>query len=529
MASTRPLLILVFIFFCFYYSNAQPSIQWQKSLGGTLIDQANSIQQTMDGGYIVAGHTQSNDSDVTGNHGNSEYWVVKLDSMGTIQWQKCLGGSMGEEANSIQQTTDSGYIIAGSSSSNDGDVTNNNSINNVDFWVVKLSSMGTIQWQKCMGGSRSDVAYSIQQTMDGGYAVAGSSGSNDSDVTGNHGMQDYWVVKLDTNGTIQWQKSMGGSGGDAAFSICQTMDSGYIVAGMSNSIDGDVIGNINFGNNYWVVKLNSMGTIQWQKILGNGSARANSIQQTTDSGYIVAGTALGNGYDVSGNRGVYDFWVVKLNSTGTIRWQKCMGGSDQEWANSIRQTTDGGYVVAGFAESNDSDLTSNNGGMDYWVVKLNSNASIEWQQNLGGSLDDYATSIWQTSDTGYIVAGRSKSNDFDVTGNNGNWDYWIVKLGWTITGIPEIINPVSDFKVNPNPVSRSAEISFSLNQSEHISVAVYDIAGRIVRILFDDKLAPGNHQLQWNLKEGQVVADGIYFLKIISAGFTKSCRLVVVE
>ncbi len=173
-----------------------PYITWQKCLGGSSLDDVLSIQQTSDGGYIVAGYTGSDDGDVSGKHGDLDFWVVKLSSTGSLQWQKCLGGSSLDDARSIQQTSDGGYVVAGYAYSNDGDVSGNHG-NAADFWVVKLSSTGSLQWQKCLGGSGDDGVGSIQQTSDGGYIVAGSTNSNDGDVSGNHGDLDFWVVKLD--------------------------------------------------------------------------------------------------------------------------------------------------------------------------------------------------------------------------------------------------------------------------------------------------------------------------------------------
>ena len=231
---------------------ALPVISWQKSLGGSGYDRATSIQQTSDGGYIVAGNSSSIDEDVTGNHGNSDYWIVKLNSVGSIVWQKSLGGSGNDSATSIQQTSDGFYIVAGSSSSINGDVTGNHG--GVDYWIVKLDSLGSILWQKSLGGSGNDYAQSIQQTSDGGYIVAGYSTSINGDVTGNHGNSDYWIVKLNHVGSIVWQKSLGGSGFDYAWSIQQTSDGGHIVAGYSTSINGDVTGN-HGDYDSWIVKL----------------------------------------------------------------------------------------------------------------------------------------------------------------------------------------------------------------------------------------------------------------------------------
>jgi hypothetical protein len=408
------------------FTIAQNTIQWQKSLGGSDIDRAEAIQQTNDGGYIVAGFSYSNDGDVSDKHGGYDCWVVKLTNLGSIEWQKSLGGTEDDGAFSIQQTNDGGYIFAGYSNSNDGDVSGN--LGYYDYWVVKLSSIGTIEWQKSLGGSGYDFAMSIQQTNDGGYIVAGESYSDDGDVSGHNGSYDFWVVKLSVIGTIEWQKSLGGQGDDVAFSIQQTIDGGYIVAGYSYSNDGDVTGSYGLGDS-WVVKLNNIGTIEWQKSLGGfGHDNAYSIQQTNDGGFIVAGYSDSNDGEVSDNHGYYDCLVMKLSSIGSIVWQKSLGGSNGEFAYSIQQTNDGGYIVAGYSDSNDGDVTGNQGGDDYWVVKLTSLGTIEWQKSLGGTGAERAKWIQQTYDGGYIVAGYSPSNDGDVSGNHGDTDYWVVKL-----------------------------------------------------------------------------------------------------
>jgi hypothetical protein len=399
---------------------------WQKSLGGSGDDDARSIQQTTDGGYIIAGYTNSNDDDVLENHGGYDSWIVKLTSTGQLDWQKSFGGSSDDGSSSIQQTTDGGYIIAGDCYSDDGDVTMN--YGECDYWIVKLSSTGDIDWQKSLGGSSNDWANFIKQTTDGGYIIAGQSNSNDGDVLENHGNYDYWIVKLSSTGQLDWQKSLGGSGDDDARSIQQTTDGGYIIAGFSNSNDGDVLEN-HGDYDCWIVKLTSTGDTDWQKSLGgSGDDGAYSIQQTTDGGYIVAGDCYSDDGDVLENHGDYDCWIVKLTSTGDIDWQKSFGGSSNDWANFIEKTTDGGYIIAGDSKSNDGNVSGNHGDYDYWIVKLTSTGQLDWQKSLGGSGKDDSHSIQQTTDGGYIIAGDSKSNDGNVSGNHGDYDYWIVKI-----------------------------------------------------------------------------------------------------
>lgn len=331
-----------------------------------------------------------------------------------IEWQKSLGGSGREVANSIQQTRDGGYIIAGISDSTNGDVTGNHGNRRDDYWIVKLNTNGAIEWQKSLGGTAKDVANSIEQTYDGGYIVAGSSNSNNGDVTGNHGFEDYWIVKLDSTGAIQWQKSLGLKYIDNAYSIQQTLDSGYVVAGTTGGTDGDVT-----LSDFFIVKLNSDGSFQWEKRLEESSYQeARSIQQTFDSGYIVAGYAS-QGFDSICALGYnYDYFITKLDTAGSIQWQKTFGGSCYDEATSVQQTSDSGYVVAGFTNSNDGDVTGNHGGYDYWIVKLDSSGIMQWQKTLGGTVGEYAYSVKQTVDNGYIVGGHSNSNDGDVSGNH---------------------------------------------------------------------------------------------------------------
>ncbi len=343
-----------------------------------------------------------------------------------LEWQKSLGGNGTESAYSILQTTDGGYITAGESSSSDGDVSGNHG--GLDGWISKLSPAGKLQWQKSYGGFQFDGIRSVRQTSDGGYIAAAWSASNDGDVSGNHGGFDFWVVKLTTIGDIQWQKSLGGSGDEYVYSIQQTKDGGYIAAGFSNSNNGNVSNN-HGGFDFWVVKLDSTGNLQWQRSLGGSNDdHACAIQQTSDGGYIVAGESASNNGNVSGNHGGFDFWLVKLNAIGTIQWQKSLGGSADETAWSVEQTNDGGYIAAGKSFSNNGDVSGNHGSRDMWIVKLDASGLLQWQNAVGGSAADEAFSIRQTSDGGFVAAGCSTSDDLAVSGNHGGQDVWIAKM-----------------------------------------------------------------------------------------------------
>jgi len=502
---------------------AQPSIQWQKALGGTQAEEAESIQQTSDGGYIVVGYSASNNGNVLGWHGNIDFWVVKLSSTGDVQWQKMLGGAQAESAYSVQQTSDGGYIVAGYTNSNNGDVSGLHGES--DFWVVKLSAIGSLEWQKTLGGSNEDVARSIRQTSDGGYIISGWTFSTDGDVTFNHGYSDVWVVKLNEFGDIQWQKSYGGgTGNDQSRCIRQTSDGGYILTGETDSSDGDISG-YHGGNDIWVLKLNNSGIIEWQKALGGSGIEASySIQQTTDGGFIVGGLMSSNDGDITMHQGLFDFWIVKLTVTGEIQWQKSLGGSDSDWGRSVWQTTDGGYVVAGETSSTDGDVTLNDGGTDCWIVRLNDSGEIQWQKTFGGTKIETCRTVNQTSDGGFVVAGYTQSNDGDVSGFHGGLlDFWIVKLSPTST--PTAAPSSLPLEIFPNPAYQSISLNKptldaeSTEVAEELTVRITDLLGRNL----SRQTIPANAQIDIS-----ALPNGMYILsattpsgKVFSGKFRK--------
>jgi len=454
-----------------------PAIEWQKCLGGTDSELAYEVQQTQDGGFIVVGVTNSNNGDVSGNHGGSDIWVVKLDAMGNLIWQKALGGSLEEWGHSIQEVT-GGYVIAGYTSSDDGDVTDNNG--NDDAWIIKIDPFGDIIWERTFGGTSSDGADKILQTSDGGYIVAGWSLSNDGDVSDNNGTMDCWILKLDPLGDLIWEHALGGSEVDRAYSIAISSNGSYLIAGWTRSDDGDVVGN-NGGDDFWILELDTLGNFVWQKPLGGSDDDiANSMIYTPGQRLIVAGGTASNDGDVTNTNGGGEYWLTELDTSGNLLWQQSYGGSSSEYAYSITQTADSGYFVFGSSLSNDLDVSTNNGEWDYWLIKLDPLGNIIWEKAMGGSWNEIAGSVRETTDGGAILAGGTDSNDGDVSGNHSGFgDMWIVKLSGVTTGIHSY-NVQNSYSVHPNPVRTTLQIEGIKDDPNIDKYEITDLSGKLI-------------------------------------------------
>jgi len=268
----------------------------------------------------------------------------------------------------------------------------------MEGWLIKLGENGNKEWEKIFNKDEHDIAYSIIQTNDEGYAIAGGTGKRF------WGEVNCWVMKLDAKGNMEWDKNFGGIGWDEIYSIIQTKSGDFIAAGSvwsKGAGRGDVC----------VVKLNRRGNLVWIKTFGGSDYDdARSIIQTDDGGYAVAG------FTVSEDTGDRDVWVIKLDKKGNKIWDKTFGGTSEDWANSLIQTEDRGYMVAGWTSSMGAGKT------DIWIIKLNKRGDLVWDKTFGGSEDDEAHSIIQTDDGGYAVAGWTESK------GAGNSDVWVIKL-----------------------------------------------------------------------------------------------------
>ena len=563
-----------------FYAQQAPPIHWQRCLGGSDDEQAASIIQIPDGGYVVVGYTESKDGDVVGKQYLKDAWLLKLSPTDSIEHQDCFGGSGDDEFTCVIRTADGGYAISGWTNSTDGDgeVSGKHGSLHTDAWVVKMNSSWQVQWQKCYGGSNDDVANAIVQTSDGGYLITGSTYSLDGDVLGKHQItfnSDMWVVKIDPAGNLQWQKCLGGKGDEFGNSILQTSDGGCIIVGKTNSLGGDVVGlhfDTTLGPNYdpdndgdveanegeggfdaWVVKLDTLQNIQWQRCYGGiRMDEANSIIHSPEGGYIFAGGTESDDGDVIGNhskppsKSIRDGWVVKIDSTNKILWQSCLGGLGIDEAFSVIHTLDGGYAVGGWSNSGDEGLF-NHGKYDAWVAKINPFGKLEWQKCYGGKDDDGAASIIQTSDKAFAFTGFTTSKDGDVSGlhlvdttaagydpdhdgdneatetGENTKDMWVVKL-YASAGIHSVAG-IQGLAIStyPNPAGKIVTLGYDLPKASAVAITVYNIIGERIRDI-QNKEKSGHHEVSLDLSS---FSTGSYLIKIEACGTIESTKIEI--
>ncbi|WP_116790111.1 T9SS type A sorting domain-containing protein [Flavobacterium psychrotrophum] len=460
----------------------QPAITWQKSLGGTQYDGLNDINPTPDGGYIICGYTTGVDGQTVETFGGNDGWLTKLDANKNVVWQKAYGGNKNDQSSKVLPTPDGGYVFTGFSYSDQG--TFAAAHGNADMWVVKTDASGNVLWQRLLGGNEQDIAMGIALAPDGGYVLTGQTYSNNGDVAQNLGASDCIVLKLDEQGNTIWTKLFGGNNLDYPNSVSNTADGGYIIGGHLGSADSNAQG-LHYDPDYgmaeaWAIKIDGSGNLQWERAYGSiKGEQAYTIKQTSDGGYIMGAITdlepdTQNG-DIASAYGNSDFWIVKLNATGNIVWEKTLGGTMGDHYADIVATTDG-FIAVGSSTSEDTNVSANYGETDIWMVKVSSNGQLVWEKNFGGILSDRAERIFIDNQGTIIVGANTESRNFDVAQNFGRSDIWLFSVN-----DPTLISGTYGFSqptLYPNPAS---EYIYLNNISQPLSnYSITDNSGRIV-------------------------------------------------
>lgn len=531
------------------------AVLWERTLGGELWDWGSALAPTPDGGALFAGYSYSSDGDAAENHGDYDYLLLRLGPDGSTRWRQVLGGLVDEFAHAVIARRGGGFLVTGGSTTPGPDAgggfdlwaltlgqdgtpqgmarrggpgyeingvggstveladgaflmvgtSDSRAPGDFDAWLVRVepgefrpwqapageagprtrptgrgrapgaageappASAGAprVEWQRTLGGSGADRPQDSPQALavgpDGGCAVVGSTpqgifvaaidpsgqvrwqrhlgpGIGTAVALTQDGMGvlataagDWSLSRLDAAGRTQWTRTLGGSGPEIATTLVATRDGGFLAGGHTQSADGDVSRAV-CAWDWWIAKVDRTGALEWETTLGGTSNDYLwQLAPAHGGGFLAVGRTESDDGDVSAQNGTYDYWLAKLDEDGGLEWERSYGGWDWEWGNSVAATRDGGCVLGGytytFSDFGDGDVTANHGEFDYWVLKVDGEGEIEWERSLGGAHYELGYGLVQTRDGGYAMVGGSPSTDGQVTGNHGDWDAWVVRLG----------------------------------------------------------------------------------------------------
>lgn len=501
-------------------------ILWEKSYGGKHADFLFDVIPTPDYGFILAGSSLSKKTGnkTEDNRGDLDYWVWKMDEKGELDWQKSMGGSGQDMLQHVLLTNDGGFLLAGYSESVQGLDKKDASRGESDFWIIKLNAKGGEEWQKTYGGLGQDELKAIVRTKDGGFVLGGSSSSeatpNPSEggettaknekKTPNYGGMDYWVIKIDSKGKLVWQNTFGGIYNDDLRSVLATQDGGYLLGGSSNSpsssnssIGGELTGNKTEKNNgqfdYWIVKIDEKGQLQWQKTYGaTGDDELVAMCETNDGHYILGGNSNSesDGDKRSSNDSGTDFWILKIaKDTQEILWQETYNIAKTDILTSLVENDDKTILLGGYAQGEvlpqplqrRGDVRLKKGTDDYVAIKINEKGEELWRKNVGSDGQDILVKAIETRDGGYLMAGTSKTSPnpskgggFKPSGDKnsgiGSNDFWVVKLK-DKNKPKEAKKPVEAI---PNPATDYTNIIVGYDFKKGTATVV-DLAGHILQ------------------------------------------------
>ena len=465
------------------FAQNPPDILWTKTYGGNEDEIARSIQLTTDEGYIIIGNI--------GPFNTSDILLFKTDQDGNLIWEQTFDNQFQDRANSVIQTLDGGFIVAGS--------TFLDSPNFYDAWLIKTDQNGNVVWDSTYGGGDDEFAISIIQLNDGKYVIAGNTASYGA------GCFDIWLYKIDQVGNLEWQCTFGGEANEGAISLQQTLDGGFIIAGWTELPGSDI--------DVMLIKTDQNGMLLWESTFNiTDEERANSVSQTEDGGYIITGYT-----EIAGTSNA-DALLIKVGQDGELEWYNTYGGYEDEIAWDVLLTDNNEYIIVGFTESFGA------GNDDAWIVKADENGDLIWDITLGGSEEDWAFSIQNTNDDGFIIAGYTES--FGA----GNKDAYLIRLGSEVGVNNYFLPNVTDqhylYSNYPNPFNPSTTISFNLQEKGEIKLEIYNIKGQKVKTLVSSNLRKGTHSFIWNGVDnsGKLVGSGIYFYKLNVNGKTEAVK-----
>ncbi len=532
----KRIVILVFYIFLLSPLYSQPfTILWNQCIGGTDDDDAFDIIK-IDDGYMVAGYTESNDGDVnSGNHGAIDAWLLKLDLQGNILWERCYGGTSSDNFQRIFRDSEDNFLLTGMSSSTDGDISYNPYPGSSSTWIVKIDSLGNIMWDRIVGGNATDQQWYAILTDDDGVLAYGRTASHDGDISVAYGAWDIWMIKLSNEGEIEWDYTIGTNFIDDGYGVTQTSDGGYLCSGGCWVSEGTQ-GNLRCDAYHdlaeaVLVKLDKDRNIEWQRCYGGSNHDVIITVEELEDGYIFSAyTDSGDG-DLSYHYGEGDIWVVKTDFDGNIIWQKSYGGTKTESPHKLFLNENGDIVVFGTTDSNDIDVNGNHSGNDdIWVIRLSSNGELLAQQCIGGVTHEKMNwGVIKKSDYNYVIAGKTFAGpSFDVSCFTHQihpiyaYDIWVLEIADTTTALPELPPfALAGLKVYPNPARDYVCFEYTGQPRQKAEIMVFNNMGEQIR---NTILYKTDGKYIWDTRQ---MPQGVYFYTYTTQGFTGSGKIVI--
>jgi hypothetical protein len=454
------------------------TIETQACYGGTGGDQGWWGQILPDDARIFGGMTNSNNGQVSGNHGGGvDAWAVKTDAAGSILFQRCIGGTDFEFGAAGVPTPEGGIVVVGQSLSNDGDFAGQLK-GSSDAFVAKIGPSGNLVWAKLLGGSQGDIFEDVWPVASGGYIAAGETASNDGDITDYHGGQgDMWVVRFDENGNVLWKKTFGGTGLDGCRGIWKTNDGNFIVVGFTNSTDGPIPAA--FGSRDVVLmKINPNGNVIWSNSYGGPNLEMGfSVRQKPNGEFVALASTSGNGGQVSGFHGVNDFWAFRTDANGNFLGQRALGGSQGDTPRRLEILPDGGLLVTGGTSSTDGDVANPSAAKDGWVARLSPTLDLLWSKVTVTGIESpisYATllpsgNVFAVSSSGAVTG--------DVICAKGGGDVWLLEIAPPAVRTTEA-EGARAFSLASNPSPDAFRVLAEGPSFESLELLVFNTLGR---------------------------------------------------
>ena len=475
--------LLIIVFFpVIVFAQNPPDTLWTKTFGGNLDETARSIEVTNDGGYIFVG--------TTGPFNASDIILIKTDSGGNIEWEHIFDNQLRDRGNSVIQTLDGGFIVAGSTYPEEQ--------NYYDVWIIKTDQNGDIIWESTYGGEDNEHATSIIQLDDGSFVITGNTTSYGS------GLYDMWLFKINIDGNLIWDYAFGSEANDGAISLQQTLDGGFIIAGWTELPGSDI--------DVLLVKTDQNGVIMWENTFDiTDVERGNSVLQTDDCGYIIAGYT-----EIAGSNNA-DALLIKVDQDGELEWSNSYGASEHEIIWDILLTENSEYIMVGSTGS------SGAGNDDAWIIKTDESGELIWDITIGGSEEDGAYSIQKINEEGFIIAGFSEVNSAD------NKDILLIRLGSEVGINDHLIPNVNEqnylYQNYPNPFNPTTTISFSIPNESEVDISIYNLKGQKIKNL-PVILSGDEGSAIWNgdAESGKQVGSGIYLYKLNLNGKTEAIK-----